>query len=99
MPSSELEFDFDDIIVNSAAYRRALAAAKQQASAPDVEVVDGDLIDFSDNDTLKQVPGGVTPDDVMAIISEDLLGLQFSANVCMLTSQSPAGSASVFNEF
>lgn len=32
--SSELEFDFDDIVVNSVAYRRALAAARNQGPAP-----------------------------------------------------------------
>jgi hypothetical protein len=30
IPSSELEFDFDDIVVDSAAYRRAMTAARYQ---------------------------------------------------------------------
>lgn len=82
MADSEMEFDFDDIIVNSAAYRRALAAAKyqQQPAVPPTVEVEGDLIDFSDSATLKQVPprnegGGI------AAISEDLLDLTFVTNV------------------
>ncbi|KAK5735308.1 hypothetical protein LTR17_008315 [Elasticomyces elasticus] len=80
MASSELEFDFDDIIVNSAAYRRALAAARHQHGtfqSPQPTEVDGDLIDFSDSNTIRRLPLGDANTDMQAI-SEDLLGIRFS---------------------
>ncbi|KAK4897647.1 hypothetical protein LTR27_004793 [Elasticomyces elasticus] len=80
MASSELEFDFDDIIVNSAAYRRALAAARHQHAlslSPQPAEPDGDLIDFSDSNTIRQLPIGEMNTDMQAI-SEDLLGIRFS---------------------
>ncbi|KAK3648651.1 hypothetical protein LTR22_013287 [Elasticomyces elasticus] len=80
MASSELEFDFDDIIVNSAAYRRALAAARHQhdtLQSPQPAEVDGDLIDFSDSNTIRRLPLGEMSTDMRAI-SEDLLGIRFS---------------------
>ncbi|KAK5689848.1 hypothetical protein LTR97_012608 [Elasticomyces elasticus] len=80
MASSELEFDFDDIIVNSAAYRRALAAARHQHAtfqSPQPAEPDGDLIDFSDSNTIRQLPVGSANTDMQAI-SEDLLGIRFS---------------------
>lgn len=80
MADSELEFDFDDIVVNSAAYRRALAAARHQAPAPRSNDIEGDLIDFSDNATLKQAPLQ-KEDSGIAAISDDLLDLNFVANV------------------
>ena len=80
MASSELEFDFDDIIVNSTAYRRALAAAKQQKQVPHAEEVNGDLIDFSDDATLRHATTLNREEDLGAI-SQDLLGLTFSADV------------------
>ena len=51
--SSSLEFDFDDIIVNSQAYRRALAAIKVQTVTQEDSNAEGDLIDFSDAATIK----------------------------------------------
>jgi len=63
---SDREFDFDDLIVNSQAYRRALAAtragrtlareAKDQSSGPSTQPAefDGDLIDLSDAATITQ---------------------------------------------
>ncbi|KAK5680681.1 hypothetical protein LTS10_007614 [Elasticomyces elasticus] len=83
MASSELEFDFDDIIVNSAAYRRALAAARHQHDtfqSPQPAEVDGDLIDFSDSNTIRRLPIGDMNADMQAI-SEDLLGIRFSIAV------------------
>ncbi|KAK4952169.1 Rho-type GTPase activating protein Rga1 [Elasticomyces elasticus] len=80
MASSELEFDFDDIIVNSAAYRRALATARHQHAtfqSPQPAEPDGDLIDFSDSNTIRQLPVGSANTDMQAI-SEDLLGIRFS---------------------
>ena len=47
---SDLEFEFDNMIINSQAYRRAFAKAHQaQAEARDVDAEElGDLIDFTD---------------------------------------------------
>lgn len=81
--SSELEFDFDDMIVNSTAYRRALAAAQQRALPIRIDgaTFEGDLIDFSADDlTIGGAHGTVTADDTAAI-SQDLLGLTFSTDV------------------
>ncbi|EMC96355.1 hypothetical protein BAUCODRAFT_33682 [Baudoinia panamericana UAMH 10762] len=88
LASSDLEFDFDDIIVNSAAYRRALAAARQQTSAPrqQTEEPDQDLIDFSENDTLRQFQVADQDAGVKAI-SDDLLGLRFSVIIDEPTSE------------
>jgi hypothetical protein len=82
MASSELEFDFDDIIVNSTAYRRALAAARQQKLEPQTEEVNGDLIDLSDDATLRRAPSDDQVEDLVAV-SQDLLGLTFSADVSL----------------
>ncbi len=55
MAPSELEFDFDDQTVSSKVYRRMLAQAMQKKPASDVNVVEGDLIDLSDDLTTKDV--------------------------------------------
>ncbi|KAK3387788.1 hypothetical protein B0H63DRAFT_509510 [Podospora didyma] len=52
---SELEFDFDDMIINSQAYRRAFAQAHTHALVGATHQEDiGDLIDLTDNLTFKQ---------------------------------------------
>jgi Tfp pilus assembly protein PilF len=51
---SEIEFDFDDQIVNSRVYRRMLAQAMMKTTPSDIEVIEGDLIDFSDVATIKE---------------------------------------------
>lgn len=53
---SELEFDFDDQIVNSKVYRRMLAQAMAKGNLGPTEIIEGDLIDFSDEATLKGRP-------------------------------------------
>lgn len=85
LASSDLDFDFDDIIVNSAAYRRALAAARHQAPAPALPpvVIGEDLIDFSDTDTIQQDRARKVSIDAAAL-DEDLLGLRFSTIVSPL---------------
>jgi GAF domain-containing protein len=42
--ASELEFEFDDLIVNSKVYRRVLASARGKALDSDRHVIEGDLI-------------------------------------------------------
>jgi hypothetical protein len=85
LASSELDFDFDDVVVNSVAYRRVLGAAKQALSTPSHEVPAGDLIDFSDDATLRQ-QAVCLPDLEGLGLSEDLLGLRFSVSVhCPIT--------------
>ena len=80
LASSELDFDFDDIVVNSAAYRRVLSAAKQELSTSKHEVPAGDLIDFSDDATIRQ-QAACLPDLEGLGLSEDLLGLRFVVSV------------------
>ena len=87
--SSELEFDFDDIIVNSAAYRRVLAVARHRAVAAEPEpraIPEGDLIEFSDDDTVRQIPAQGPIEGIMPI-SEDILGLRFSTDVRIIRCQ------------
>lgn len=50
---SDQEFDFDDQIVNSKVYRKLLAQALAKGNLGPSEVVEGDLIDFSDEATVK----------------------------------------------
>jgi hypothetical protein len=56
---SELEFDFDDQIVSSKVYRRFLAQAMHKKQASDANVVGGDLLNFSDDLTIKDVASGL----------------------------------------
>ena len=53
---SDLEFEFDDVIINSQAYRRALAQAHAKSRPPDQQEV-GDLINFSDDVTVREANG------------------------------------------
>jgi hypothetical protein len=80
LASFELDFDFDDIVVNSAAYRRVLSAAKQGSSISKYDVPVGDLIDFSDDATFRQ-QAECLPDLEGLGLTKDLLGLRFS-NKC-----------------
>jgi hypothetical protein len=82
MASSELDFDFDSIVLNSAAYRRAFAKAKYSAATEPLQHIEGDLIDFSETDTLRPLGGGNDSTDVGELaIAEGLLGLRFSIAV------------------
>lgn len=45
--SSELKFDFDDLIVNSAVYRRAMVAAENQSTVRQIHDIEGDIIELS----------------------------------------------------
>ncbi|KAE8446167.1 hypothetical protein EG329_012392 [Mollisiaceae sp. DMI_Dod_QoI] len=57
--ASELEFDFDDLIVNSRVYRRVLASAKGKVVDTVQQTVEGDLIDLSDSQTI--IAGPIEP--------------------------------------
>ncbi|KAF5007829.1 hypothetical protein FDECE_5855 [Fusarium decemcellulare] len=46
---SELDFEFDDLVLNSQAYRRAFARAQAEREQPERHVVEGDLIDLFEN--------------------------------------------------
>ncbi|KAF4469676.1 GTPase-activating of the rho rac family (LRG1) [Fusarium albosuccineum] len=46
---SELDFEFDDLVLNSQAYRRAFARAQEESQQPERHIVEGDLIDLSEN--------------------------------------------------
>ena len=89
LASSELDFDFDDIVVNSAAYRRVLDAAKQTTSNPKYEVPVGDLIDFSDDATICQQAVCLSDLDGSEL-SDDLLGLRFLVSVHHPPTSGPA---------
>jgi hypothetical protein len=82
MASSELDFDFDSIVLNSTVYRRAFAKAKYSAATEPLEQIQGDLIDFSETDTLRPLGNGKDGSDVGELaIAEGLLGLRFSIAV------------------
>ena len=54
---SDREFEFDDLVINSQAYRRALQAAKRELRKGGVQQTEGDLIDMgndADEATLSQ---------------------------------------------
>lgn len=72
----EREFDFDDLVVNSQVYRRALAAAragKQPVSLPDDQLeAYSDLIDLSDDVKFTQ---GVYKEPSIDGATQDLVGL------------------------
>ncbi len=53
---SELEVEFDDMIINSQAYRRAMAHAQAKITPPSSQddAALGDLIDLTDNFTMRQ---------------------------------------------
>ena len=82
MASSELEFDFDNIVVNSKAYRRVMAAVRNKVSTPESETPYGDLVVFLDNDTRRQASIDETTKDVLAS-STGLVGHNFSTSVCI----------------
>jgi serine/threonine protein kinase len=49
-----LEFDFDDVIVNSKVYRRVLASARGKVLEANRPIIEGDLIDLSDSQTVTE---------------------------------------------
>jgi hypothetical protein len=69
--SSELEFEFDNIIINSQAYRRVFAKAHAKTRTRNEEEL-GDLIDFTDNATSKHEESSAA--DLPATF-DDLVGL------------------------
>jgi hypothetical protein len=52
--SSELDFDFDDVVIDSAVYRRVLAAAKQQANTVKRDGLSEDLVGIIGSDLASQ---------------------------------------------
>jgi protein-serine/threonine kinase len=52
--ASDLEFDFDDVIVNSKVYRRVLASARGKVLEANRPIIEGDLIDLSDLQTVTE---------------------------------------------
>ena len=68
---SALEFEFDDLIVNSKVYRRVLKSAMEKASEKteyDRGVIEGDLIDLSDSPTIAAVQGKNSNQDLECLI-------------------------------
>jgi hypothetical protein len=70
--ASDLESDFDDLIVNSEVYKRALTSAKGKVLGNDQQVIEGNLIDLSESQTIiaEQVDG-MTRDLECLIVSHD----------------------------
>ncbi|KAH6987169.1 hypothetical protein EDB80DRAFT_731455 [Ilyonectria destructans] len=68
---SELDFDFDDIVLNSRAYRRAFSQARANVNDKPTEDL-GDLIDFSDNRSLTQT---IVQDSLTSQTLQELAGL------------------------
>jgi hypothetical protein len=60
--SSELDFDFDNIVVDSAVYRRVLAAAKRQDDTAKRDVLHVDLADNINSDHMCQDNTAVATD-------------------------------------
>jgi hypothetical protein len=54
---SELEFEFDDMVINSQAYRRAMAHAQARTRPPNSQAEPplGDVVDRTDNLTIRDV--------------------------------------------
>lgn len=79
MAASDIEFGFDDLVIDSRAYRRAFVSARSRAQAPSevgdgfVDLVEvGDLIDLSDP---LGIPNQEPCDIALNAIHEDLNGL------------------------
>jgi hypothetical protein len=73
---SELDFDFDDIVVNSAAYRRVLAAAKRPASDTNQDVSES-LVEVADN--VAYVQKNFEKTYVQALRDRDISDREFEA--------------------
>ncbi|KAG7293480.1 hypothetical protein NEMBOFW57_003531 [Staphylotrichum longicolle] len=67
---SELEFEFDDMVINSQAYRRVMAYAKAKTKPSDPQTEDslGDLIDLTDRVTIGE--GGTATAELPAVFQE-----------------------------
>jgi hypothetical protein len=61
LASSEVDFDFDDVVVDSAVYRRVLTAAKRQGEHQNRNEPNRELIDDVDNDRTEQEDIFVVP--------------------------------------
>ncbi|KAF2802570.1 uncharacterized protein BDZ99DRAFT_200839 [Mytilinidion resinicola] len=77
---SQAEFDFDDQVVNSKAYRRAMAAAEARNGnpKPQAEVVQGDLINFDDPEDEPQLQA--LSDTLEELQNLDLSGVASNAD-------------------
>ncbi|KAL2692546.1 hypothetical protein Neosp_002956 [[Neocosmospora] mangrovei] len=74
---SELDFEFDDLVLNSQAYRRAFARAQADTEQPHIHVVEGDLIDFS------EAQSSIDNSDAATIreLNQDLQGLSMGIDL------------------
>lgn len=73
---SELDFEFDDLVLNSQAYRRAFARAQADSEQPQIHVVEGDLIDFSETQSSLDNSDAAT----IRELNQDLQGLNIGAD-------------------
>jgi hypothetical protein len=65
---SEIEFEFDDLVVNSKVYRRVLASSRRKVPETDRDVIEGDLIDLSDSQTISAAQIDETTRDLEGLI-------------------------------
>ncbi|RSL56832.1 hypothetical protein CEP53_006683 [Fusarium sp. AF-6] len=73
---SELDFDFDDMVLNSQAYRRVFARAQADSQPLQIHVVEGDLIDLS------EAQSSIDNSDAETVreLNQDLQGLSMGAD-------------------
>lgn len=73
---SELDFEFDDVVLNSQAYRRAFARAQADTEQTHIHIVEGDLIDFS------EAQSSIDNSDAATIreLNQDLQGLSMGTD-------------------
>ncbi|KAJ4324095.1 hypothetical protein N0V84_004061 [Fusarium piperis] len=68
---SELDFEFDDLVLNSQAYRRAFARAQAESDQQQIHIIEGDLIDFSETQSSLDNSDA----DTIRELNQDLQGL------------------------
>ncbi|KAM0426281.1 hypothetical protein ACHAPT_008321 [Fusarium lateritium] len=73
---SELDFEFDNLVLDSQAYRRAFARAQANNEQPQIQVIEGDLIDFTETQS------AIDNSDAATIreLNQDLQGLNMGAD-------------------
>ncbi|KAH6886875.1 hypothetical protein B0T10DRAFT_575249, partial [Thelonectria olida] len=72
---SDLEFEFDNVVLNGQVYRRAFAKTELTRTTKSTTHVEGDLLDFSETTTAMQAE--ITGLGVSGAIHDDLRGLTF----------------------
>ncbi|KAF2669340.1 hypothetical protein BT63DRAFT_258973 [Microthyrium microscopicum] len=85
--SSAIEFEFDDMIINSQVYRKVVAAAMSRTPSRPTEEIEGDLIDLSDAATIK---AGHEDDSLTGEASRELATLMLSETRTTVVVEEPS---------